>query len=255
MEVNSPLSAACYDELAYVYDLSGQSRFSLRMVSYLLELLALRRAKPRRVVDLACGTGAAAVALAKRGFEVTGVDGSGAMIARAKGRAERWKVQVDFRQQPLTGLDLPGGYDLATCFYDSLNHLIDPLALRQAFFSARRALAPGALFLFDMNTRHAYSQVWGHADDSHLDVNYARFWRARYDAESELATLSATYFVRELEDQFKRIDITHQARGYDPAEVRAALEEAGFRLLEVYECGSFHPVGPQTYRVAYMALA
>ena len=58
MNVNSPRSAACYDDLASVYDLTGQSRFSLRMVSYLLELLALRHYKPRRVLDLACGTGA-----------------------------------------------------------------------------------------------------------------------------------------------------------------------------------------------------
>ena len=101
----------------------------------------------------------AAVALAKRRFEVTGLDGSSAMLERARSRADRWKVAVDWRQGSLTALDAALGdaqsFDLATCFFDSLNHLTEPEALRQAIFGVRRALAPGGLFFFDMNTRYA----------------------------------------------------------------------------------------------------
>lgn len=255
MNVKPPAGSALYETLARVYDMSGQSRFSLKMVSYMLEILALRRAKPRKIVDLACGTGAAAVALARRKFDVAGVDGSQAMLARAQARAARWKVAVDWRQQSLTALDLPGGYDLATCFFDSLNHLTDPAELRQALYGVRRILAPGGLFFFDMNTRYALEKVWNNVSDSHLDVDYARFWKARFDAETQLGTLETTYFVHDEADLFRRVEATHVARGYDPDEVVAGLKEAGFTPLEVYECQTFDPVGPETYRVAYLAQA
>jgi 2-polyprenyl-3-methyl-5-hydroxy-6-metoxy-1,4-benzoquinol methylase len=259
-----------YDLLAQVYDMSGQSRFSLKMAGYLLEILALRRSKARRIVDLACGTGAAAVALARRGYQVTGVDGSEAMLDRARARAARWGVQVDWRQQDLAALDLPGPYEVATCFYDSLNHLTDRLAVQQAFFGARRLLQPGGLFFFDMNTAYAYAKVWGSAEDSHLDARYARFWRSSYDRPTGLATLQATYFVREeaadagpqgpeaagaAGDRYRRIELTHHARGYDPDEVGAMLRGAGFKLLEAYECLSLEPASLDSYRVAYLAQA
>lgn len=252
-----------YDALAAAYDISGQSRFSLKMIGYLLEILALRRIKPIRIADLACGTGAAAVALARRKFRVTGIDGSAAMLDRARARSARWKVAVDWRQADLA--DLPerwegfpeGGFDLVTCLYDSFNHLTVPVDLRRALIGARRLLAPGGLLFFDVNTPHAYASVWGDSEDSHLAEDYARFWRSRYDAASGLATLQATYFVRDGAEAggWRRLDMTHQARGYDDATIREMLAEAGFELLEAYEALGFTPVGPETYRAAYLARA
>jgi SAM-dependent methyltransferase len=255
MNVKPPAGSALYETLARVYDMTGQSRFSLKMVAYMLEILALRRAKPRRILDLACGTGAAAVALARRKFEVTGVDGSQAMLARAAERSARWKVAVDWRQASLTALDLPGGYDLATCFYDSLNHLTDPEDLRKAFFGIRRSLAPGGLFFFDMNTRYALETVWNGVSDSHLDERYARFWTSHFDPETGLGRLETTYFVAGPDGRYARVEAVHRARGYDPDVVVAMLEEAGFTPLEVYECPTFDPAGPEAYRVAYLAQA
>ncbi|HEY9722033.1 MAG TPA: methyltransferase domain-containing protein [Oscillatoriaceae cyanobacterium] len=247
-------AAALYDAIAEVYDLSGQSRFSLRMVSYLLEILALRRARPRRVVDLACGTGAAAVALARRGFEVTGVDGSEAMLARARTRAARWKANVRFECQGLADLDIPACYDLGTCFYDSINHLIEPDDVRKLFFAVRRALVPGGLFFFDVNTPYALAEVWGNATDCHLAEAYARFWRASYDAASGLATLDATYFLRR-EGHYERLAATHVARGYTPDGITGWLREAGLTPIATYACFSFEPADARTYRVAYLAQA
>lgn len=244
-----------YDALAEAYDISGQSRFGLKMVGYLLELLALRRMKPAKIIDLACGTGAAAVALARRRFQVTGVDGSFAMLERARARSARWKVQVDWQQQDLTALSLESRHDLATCFFDSLNHLTDPLMLRQAFFGVRRLLVPGGLFFFDLNTDYALQQVWGNSTDSFVDERYARLWKSTYDAQTCLARLEATYFLAEPDQRYRRVDAVHTARGYDVPEVTEALREAGFTLLGAYECLGFEPANPESYRIAYLAQA
>ncbi len=71
------------------------------------ELVALvdsGRIKPCRTIDLGCGTGANAIYLAQKGFEVTGVDFAEAAIDKAKTRALEADVQVEFIVDDLTNL-------------------------------------------------------------------------------------------------------------------------------------------------------
>lgn len=258
MSIKTPPGAQPYEALAAAYDLSGQARFSLKMVGYLLEILAMRRIRPTHIADLACGTGAAAVALARRRFLVTGVDGSEAMLARARLRAVRWGVdvawlQADLAELPALATEAGRGVDLALCLYDSLNHLTSPLEFRRALASARRQLAPGGHIFFDLNSAHAYATVWGNSQDAWVGPDHARFWRSRYDAEAGLATLEATYFVPGDAGQWQRVEACHTARGYDHAFVLEALAEAGFECLDAYEALTFAPVRPDTYRAAYLA--
>src|SRR5215831_18926787 len=51
-------------------------------------------ASPGPVADLGCGPGAHALALARRGYDVVGVDGSPRMVEVARARAARDKVDV-----------------------------------------------------------------------------------------------------------------------------------------------------------------
>lgn len=249
-----------YQALAAVYDLSGQSRFSLKMVGYMLELLALHRIKPITIVDLACGTGAAAVALARRRFQVSGVDGSSEMLNRARARGQRWGVNIPWLQADLTRLEttpwaIPSPpFDLAMCLYDSLNHLWDPQDFTRSFSAVASLLKAGGHFFFDVNTPYAYAHAWGNAQDTYVGSQHARYWRSQFDPATELATLHTTYFFRSVQEpeRWERIDTRQTARGYGHDEVDAALQQAGFRLLVAYEALSFTRIQAQTYRAAYL---
>ena len=52
--------------------------------------------RPRAAADLGCGPGAHALALARRGYDVVGVDGSPRMVQVARTRAARDEVDVTF---------------------------------------------------------------------------------------------------------------------------------------------------------------
>jgi hypothetical protein len=90
------------------------------------ELLAKEEAPrggPARALDLGCGSGAHAVALAERGWRVTGVEQIGKALARARERADEHGTAVTFIQGDVTQLD-PGavgtGYELLLdigCFH------------------------------------------------------------------------------------------------------------------------------------------
>lgn len=243
-----------YEAYATVYDRTGQSRFSLRMVRYARELFELAGLDVARLLELACGTGSAAVAFANRGYEVTAVDRSSAMLAEAKAKAERWNSSVRWLEQDLLELDAGGPYDAATCFYDSLNYFLVPSELERAFRRVLAHVKPGGLFLFDAISEYAVETAWGNETEVRVEGDYARIWRARYDAETRVGALVVDYFVLDpASGLYRRIQEIHHHRGYSLFEVREALEKAGFELENAYRCLTLDPVTPVTYRIAYLA--
>lgn len=81
------------------------------------------RGGPARALDLGCGSGAHSVALAQRGWRVTGVDQIGKALTRARTRAEDSGAEVTFVQGDVTKLDpevVGTGYNLLLdvgCFH------------------------------------------------------------------------------------------------------------------------------------------
>ena len=86
------------------------------------ELMAQYHPKRELALDLCCGTGTLAIELARRGFEVIGVDASPEMLMQAVEKNEELRQPVLYLRQSLEQLDLYGTVDLAGCTRDSLNH-------------------------------------------------------------------------------------------------------------------------------------
>jgi ubiquinone/menaquinone biosynthesis C-methylase UbiE len=108
-------------------------------------------APPGPVADLGCGPGAHALALARRGYDVTGVDGSPRMIQAARTRAARDKIDVTFGLcnvgAPLRFADASLGGVLAILV---VQHLPHPAAF---IAEIRRCLRPGGHLLITAPVR------------------------------------------------------------------------------------------------------
>jgi SAM-dependent methyltransferase len=70
----------------------------------LVSLVKSGRIQPGRAIDLGCGTGANALYLAEKGFEVTGVDYAEAAIEKARARSRQASTPVNFIVDDLTNL-------------------------------------------------------------------------------------------------------------------------------------------------------
>ena len=251
---------APYTRYAALYDRLGQSQWSEQLVRFTLDTLLPRFGRqPRRALDLACGTGTAALALARAGLAVTGLDGSLEMLAVARAKAEAAGLAIEFVVGNLCAdwrATLPGPFDLITCCYDSLNYLLEPPELRRAFTTVRLGLAPHGLLVCDVATPSAYrgaeeSQVWS-LDLDDVTYSVATAW----DEETRLATTFISCTAHSPADDTPFVE-PHVQRAYERAEVEAALDAAGLRLLAVYGAAPLRPPteppGPHDPRLLYVA--
>ena len=244
-----------YDTFAVTYTQGPYPRYSLQMAEILPHVLTRLGHWPRTLLDVACGEGAFAVHMAGQGYAVTGVDLSPRMLEIAQERARLASVAVEFVQQDMRALDLPGRYDLVTCWFDSLNYLLTADDLTRAFRGVCEALAEDGLFLMDMNTLYGLAVEWQrnacYVQQDTPDI--LELHRPSFDHETGIATLQIDGFLRD-GARWLRYSEVHQERGYPLAEIRACLDEAG--LEEVACWGSlreYTPPQPQSGRVWFAA--
>jgi len=102
-----------FDAHAPIYEDNVFTKNTAREVEFLLEELALPPGGA--VLDIGCGTGRHAIELARRGYAVTGLDLSTAMLARAAAAAKAAGVTVDWLHADATRFTLPARYDAAIC--------------------------------------------------------------------------------------------------------------------------------------------
>jgi glycine/sarcosine N-methyltransferase len=116
-----------------------------------VEFLAARVLPGSPSLDVACGTGGHAVALARKGHPVTGVDLDASMIERARRKGRGLPVRFEVRD--MTGLaegpdlDSPSAgespFGLVYCVGNSLVHLDSGETIRLALSGWRALMAPG----------------------------------------------------------------------------------------------------------------
>lgn len=224
-----PTRYAEYDDFAWFYDRYWTHTIPGQMLGALEQLLLPRVPAGARLLDLCCGTGQVAAALAGRGYRVTGVDGSEEMLRYARRNAPGARFLAadarDFR--------LAEPCDAAYSVFDSLNHLLSIPDLRRAFAAVREALAPGGLFVFDLNGEASFLRNWRGETHATVEADHVLVVRGSYDAQTRLGCSELTLF-RGDEGTWRRSDVAIRERCYDPAEVRDALEREGF-AVEVRE--------------------
>jgi SAM-dependent methyltransferase len=246
-----------YDRLADVYDRGGWESYSRRMFPYLEKVLRRYRFQGKLVAELACGTGTLAIALSRQGYQVVGVDRSESMLRVAREKARRTGTAVTFLQQDIRRLNLDRPVDLATCFFDSMNYLLSYGDLVKTFCGVHRALHPGGLFIFDMNTATGLASRWDTHDGSRDLGDIAIIGSSRYDSKAMLGTIRITVFRKissgGVSSLYEKFSEEHTERAYPDEEVRAALQEGGLHPRASYDCMTFRKPNKATGRILYVA--
>ena len=242
-----------YESFAEIYDRLMDDVDYDAWADYYLALLARAGARPQRLCDCACGTGAMSVRFARRGIRVTGVDLSGTMLELAQAKARLNGVQVMFVRQDMRTLALPRPVEALVCACDGVNYLLDDESLEAFFAHARAALKPGGVLAFDISSAYKLEKVLGDGFFGEERDDVAYLWSNRFDAETATITMDLTFFVREPDDRYRRFGEVHVQKAHEPAHLVALLGKNGFADVRVYGDRTFEAPEPDAQRIHFTA--
>lgn len=219
--------AQFYDALQNDFDYGAYCEFAIEMC---------RRfgVNPATALDLACGTGSIAIEMAKRGLDVTGIDISDEMLCAARAKINRTSYDILLLCQDMREIDLNDTVDLAVCALDSLNYLLDTKSMRRVFERVQLFLSPGGVFVFDINTKYKFENIYGNRDYVLESDGLLCAWQNHYDKKRRICDFILTFFEEQHDGSYKRYDEWQREKCYSEKTVRRLLLETGFDICGEY---------------------
>ena len=251
-------NSGIYGILAPVYDdLNGQVNYGEIADFYQRELRKWEMTPTSLVLDLGCGTGKLTVEMSKRGYDMTGVDGSPEMLTVARDRAEGLGLseKILFLCQDMTDFELYGTVEAVVSTMDCMNHLLTRKELEACFSLVHNYLSPNGLFLFDLNSPYKFRQVYGERSYLFEDKNNYCTWQNAFREGSGICDFYISLFQREKDGRYRRTDACQREKMYPLATVRTLLKKTGFQILSVYGGLDGHPVTDTDERIYITARA
>jgi len=121
--------------------------------------ITLAKPKGKSVLDLCCGPGRLSIALAQKGFVVTGVDRTGYLLDKAKARARAAKVKVEWVQADMRDFVRPDTYDLVLSMFTSFGYFDDKSQDVAVLGNMFASLRPGGSCLIDVGGKEWLAKV------------------------------------------------------------------------------------------------
>ncbi len=173
-------------------------------------------------LDLACGNGRHALALARKGFRVVGVDLSANLLDKAREAAARDKLDVEFVRADMRDLEWRGEFDAVLNLFTSFGYFPSEEEDENILRASYRALKPGGWFVLDFFNAGAVTGSLVPRDERRIDGHTVIQERAiRGNRVVKRITISANGETR---------TFTESVRLYRPEDLRALLARAGFTV-------------------------
>lgn len=241
-----------YGAFAEYYDSLTSNVSYDETAKYVADILNENGIKKGILLDLACGTGTMSVQMAKRGYEVIGIDNSPEMLSEAREKAYEAGEDILFLCQDMCDIDLYGTVECTICLLDSLNHLESEEELLAAFKGVSLFTVPGGLFIFDVNTQYKHKYVLGNNTFVYDNDDVYCVWQNEYDDESKTVEIFLDFFEEE-NGLYRRSSEYFNECAFSDETIRRLLKEAGFSDVKAYGELSGHAPSETEERIFYVA--
>lgn len=223
-------------EYAFAYDYLYQDKNYEKECDFIERVFKKFSGGVKTILDLGCGTGGHATILAKRGYNVVGVDCSREMLDIAKRKANEANLSIEFIDGDITNLNLQKKFDAVISMFAVMSYQSTNEAISSVCKTAKDHLAQEGLFLFDCWNGPA---VLTQKPTARIKkVNLDEKEKIIRFTEPILNTLTHTVEIRfkvltiKGDNVISETNESHLMRFLFPQEIKYFLEVAGFRKIE-----------------------
>ncbi|MFA4984222.1 MAG: class I SAM-dependent methyltransferase [Candidatus Omnitrophota bacterium] len=212
-----------YDQERYVHGTSGECDSIEQEIN---------RDKSIKILDIGCGTGRHAIELAKRGYQVTGIDLSESQLKRAGEKAKEQGVEVDFRRHDARNLPFKGDFDLAIMLCEGGFSLMETDEMNfEILKSATKSLKNNGKFIFTalnglFPLLHSVKEFYESAGKEGGSVCKS--------ISFDLMTFRDYNRVEFEDDAGNRKVLECNERCYVPSEITWLLHSLGYKKIEIF---------------------
>ncbi len=184
------------------------------------------------ILDIGCGTGRHSLELARRGYNVTGIDLSESQLNKAGMIAEKEKLKIEFLKKDARNFDFNGSFDLAIMICEGAFPLMETDEMNFSIIrNAWLSLKPGGEFIF--TTLNGLYPLFHSVKDF---VNASTEQGRSGDNTFDLMTFRDHSVYETEDDKGTRKVLKCNERYYVPSEITWLLKSAGFRKSEIFGC-------------------
>jgi 2-polyprenyl-3-methyl-5-hydroxy-6-metoxy-1,4-benzoquinol methylase len=212
--------------------------------------------KSLRIIDIGCGTGRHAVELTKRGYDVTGIDLSEAQLKRAREKAAKENLEVEFLRYDARDLPFEKRFDVAIMLCEGAFPLMESDEMNfQILKNVTQALRDPAKFIFTtLNGLYKLFRFHTDALASSMQEEGAAISNSRFD----LLTMREHSLLKYTDDDGNRQEVEVCERYYLPSEITWLLHSLGYRKIEIFGAtlGAFsreEPLTPNHFEMLVVA--
>lgn len=240
--------ASYYDDFYAEKDYASEAAFVAGVVRQHVPLA-------RRILDLGCGSGRHAVEFARLGFHITGLDRSAEMIDRGRARLESLELEsrlpITLVHADATDYRSDFTYDAVVSLFHVVSYQTTDDALNGIFNTARSALAPGGVFLFDFwygpgvlaNAPRRRTRQLENDQKSVL-----RIAQPKHDRERNIVNVAYTIEMDDKRTQMvQTVSEIHSMRYLFLPEIELLVQRHGLELLTAAEWLSAGPLSDRCW--------
>ena len=206
----------------------SDTELAVTQVNHVIRLLDLRA--PAHILDVPCGYGRHSIELARRGYQVTGVDISQVQIARARQKAVGGGGLARFVIGDARMLPVIGPFDAAINMFLSFGYFATDDENEAMLRGITRVLRRGGRLLIDFWNREHEIRLFQPTiiEERDDDIREVEEWS--FDPLAGRLNWTNTVIFPD----GRRESWDHSIRAFTVAEVRKMLEAAGMTVVAIY---------------------
>lgn len=233
-----------YDQLYYDKDYGTET-------DYLVALIKKYHANAHSLIDLGCGTGKHAKLLAKRGYEVIGVDSSEEMISIAGKESD-----LEFILDDILKFKLDKKLDVALSIFHVFSYLTENETLLTAFLNINKHLKENGIFIVDVwHTPAVHRQIPENRIKVFENGKIKIIRKAEPTIDSTNNTVDVIYTLDVLNkesQETEHIVENHCIRHFSKPEIELLARYTGFKVIHSEELITANKPSEKTWGVCYI---